>query len=339
MATKDITIDELTIDGGTQNRVKINEDVVEEYHEILSESNGEWPFPPLDVFHDGSANFVADGFHRFLAANRAKRKDIPCKIHKGTAVDARIFGMTANDRNGLRMSRADKRACVVWLLENGGKMTQKEIAEKAGVTARTVKNIIAERNPTSIAGKASPSKLGTKGRTSPSTPISGEYQQRAMKKNPDGESVGVSCSNCDRYGRNVDWWYDGACVLCREPLGDELPGEDSDSAGMPEESSSEPPRKGKDKPAADYGKCPNCAGTKWAEDEDGVACAKCHHPYGEPAGETDEERLKTQRQKTVKTVEALMRAFDDLQVMLAKPDHDDVIRTCKALLKTAKGWK
>lgn len=89
----------------------------------------------------------------------------------------------------------------------------------------------------------------------------------------------------------------------------------------------------------EYGKCPNCAGTKWDKDEDGVSCAKCGHPHGEPAGDADEERLQTQRQKTVKTVEALMRAFDDLQAMKAKREHAAAIESCKALLKVARGWK
>jgi hypothetical protein len=109
-------------------------------------------------------------------------------------------------------------------------------------------------------------------------------------------------------------------------------------------------------PEPDYGKCPNCAGTKWRENQDGVSCAKCHQPHGEPAGDVDEDRIKTQRQKTVKTGEALMRAFDDLQTMKAKPEHggtedfkaDDVfalvrqigaVKTCKGLLKIAKSWK
>ena len=105
----------------------------------------------------------------------------------------------------------------------------------------------------------------------------------------------------------------------------------------------------------DRGKCPVCAGTRWTEDEDGVSCAKCHHPWGEPAGDPDEDRIKTQRQKTVKTVEALVRAFDDLQAMKAKPEHGGatkwtadevgatlkdmgVIAACKGLLTIAKRW-
>ena len=42
--------------------------------------------------------------------------------------------------------------------------------------------------------------------------------------------------------------------------------------------------------APDYGKCPNCAGVKWDdEDPDKITCVKCRHPWGEPAGDSDEE--------------------------------------------------
>jgi len=90
---------------------------------------------------------------------------------------------------------------------------------------------------------------------------------------------------------------------------------------------------------ADYGKCPNCAGTRWSEDEFGVACVKCHHPWGEPAGDVNEERIAMQRSKTVKTVEALVRAFDDLNLLCPKSDHGEAIHTCKQLLKMAREWK
>ncbi len=90
----------------------------------------------------------------------------------------------------------------------------------------------------------------------------------------------------------------------------------------------------------DYGKCPVCGGTKWEDDAgDGMVCSKCCQPHGEPAGEVDDDWLKTQRQKTVKTVEALMRAFDDLQAMKAKAEHGEAITACKGLLKMAKEWK
>lgn len=94
-----------------------------------------------------------------------------------------------------------------------------------------------------------------------------------------------------------------------------------------------------DEPEIDYGKCPNCLGTKWTDDGLGVSCAKCNHPHGEPTGGADEERISTQRQKTVKTIEAAMRCFDDLQLMKPYAEHEAAIGACKALLEIAKGWK
>ena len=142
--TKSIPIELIVLDAGTQSRLAIHEETVEVYAELIEAGGTEWPFPAVDVFHDGSRYMVADGFHRVLGATKTKRASIPCTVHKGTATDARIFAMTANDKHGLRMSRADKRSCVEWLLENS-KMNQTEAAVAAGVTARTVRRIVAER--------------------------------------------------------------------------------------------------------------------------------------------------------------------------------------------------
>lgn len=113
----------------------------------------------------------------------------------------------------------------------------------------------------------------------------------------------------------------------RQPDPDEPIDVDSESVDAPET------------PKPDYGKCPSCAGAKWVEGEEGVSCARCNQPHGEPAGDIDEDRLKIQRQKTVKTGEALMRAFDDLNTMRARSEYSGAIKTCKGLLKTAREWK
>ena len=208
--TQPLAVELPRIDGGTQSRIKIDEDVVQDYVALITESK-EWPFPPLDVFHDGTDYFVADGFHRLLGARRTKRGSIPCHIHEGTARDARIFGMTANDKHGLRMTRADKRACVEWLLDNGGKLTQKEIAEKAGVTVRTVQTIVAERKP----------------KTPPQSPAT---------------SGGENTQTSGHSGGDVDPFDD-----TEDPFGEDG-GTDSDGTDT-QEPSHRPPRKGKGAPA------------------------------------------------------------------------------------------
>jgi len=148
MKERTLSIDEITTDAGTQARIGLSDDTVTEYADAIAEANGSgWPLGPIDVFHDGSRYYLADGFHRTMAAIQINRASIPCRIHKGTRTDALIFGMTANDRHGLRMSRADKRRCVEWLLDNQSTWTQQKIAETAGVSLRTVAYIVAERKP------------------------------------------------------------------------------------------------------------------------------------------------------------------------------------------------
>lgn len=167
MNTKPLSLDVIKLDHETQSRIAINEDAVEDYANILRfEPPDSWPFPPIDVFCDGSEYHAADGFHRCLGAKRANRSSAPCVIHKGTAYDARIFAMTANDRHGMRLSRADKRSNVEWLLDNRPAMTQKEIAEKAGVGRTLVQSIVSDRKPKIVP----PPPLATKARNGNSPP-------------------------------------------------------------------------------------------------------------------------------------------------------------------------
>jgi len=172
MKTQSLSVDLLRIDGDTQSRLAINEDAVGDYAGVIAECNGSWALPPLDVFYDGTDYFMSDGFHRLLGAQRAKRGSVPCVVHNGTAMDARIFGMTANDKHGLRLSHAERRANVEWLLDNGGNMTQKAIAEKAGASRRFVQKVVADRNPASIAGKVKFPKQ-EEAHDAPSTPSGG----------------------------------------------------------------------------------------------------------------------------------------------------------------------
>jgi len=117
--------------------------------------------------------------------------------------------------------------------------------------------------------------------------------------------------------------------------------DDDSGASDPEgaQESLKPPRGRKAKRDDELEPCPNCRANKWTDEGDGLACDSCHHPYGVEAGDVDDDQIKTQKSKTVKTVEALQRAFDDLNAMLARVEHDEAMRMCKELLGIAKGWK
>ena len=229
MKTTPLAIDLLRLDGDTQSRVRICPDTVDDYAELI-ESNGSWPLGPLDVFHDGSDYWVADGFHRTLAGQQAKRASLPCRIHKGTVRDARIFAMTANDKHGLRMTREDKRACVEWLLDTFPRMTQREVATKAGVSARTVQYIVADRKP-QIANSPPPQQgknqdSGGDGASSEDVRVdSGAQEPSGGQSRNNTEEPAADLGKCPNCGCS-EWDEDKDCVKCKHPHGEPVGDED-----------------------------------------------------------------------------------------------------------------
>jgi hypothetical protein len=95
-----------------------------------------------------------------------------------------------------------------------------------------------------------------------------------------------------------------------DPFGDEPISPEGDDAK--EDSNPRPPRNGKDQPGASK----------------------------EPILIDPQKAFKTQRAKTIKTVEALGRAFDDLHRLHKSPsDHESVLAWCKQLLTKARNWQ
>lgn len=258
--TQSIDIEDIVLDAGTQTRAELSEDTIEDYHRALEAVGFDWPFPPIEVFHDGTRYLLSSGFHRTLAAKRHGRHAVPCIVHKGSVWDALLHGMKANAKNGLRKTQADRRRCVEILLDSGKELTQAEIAELAEVSERTVRYIVAERKNADrqIAG-------------------SDELIEDTDDAVTDGDRMdAVVATN----GRTTESEKD-------KPTGGS--------------------RKGKASPV-------------------GVS-------------RTPAEELSIQRSKTIKTAEALMRAFDDLNRLCEKSYLEEIIDDVAALVVVAKQWK
>lgn len=110
-----VKLADIRIDGGTQSREKMNEDMIAEYAE--AHLNGAI-FPPLEVFFDGIHYYLVDGFHRYFMYQRVKVKEVEVKVHKGTLRDAQFYSLGVNDGHGLRRSNADKRKAVRIILDD-----------------------------------------------------------------------------------------------------------------------------------------------------------------------------------------------------------------------------
>ena len=106
---KELLIESVRTDGGTQSRVKIDEAYVAELVEFVEAGV---QLPPIDVFHDGTDYWCADGFHRVMAYSRLGRRTIMAHIRKGTKDDAVWASCGANAAHGLKRTNDDKRKAV-----------------------------------------------------------------------------------------------------------------------------------------------------------------------------------------------------------------------------------
>ena len=111
-----IPLTQVDIYGGTQTRVSTNEDAVASYAEEMAAGS---VFPPITLYYDGAKYWLADGFHRFLAAQRLEFTEIEAEVKAGARGDALKFALGANATNGLYRSHADKRNAVEIALRNG----------------------------------------------------------------------------------------------------------------------------------------------------------------------------------------------------------------------------
>lgn len=115
MNTQTLKLSQIRIDGGTQPRVEISQEVVSDYADQLR--SGE-EFPPVTVFFDGVAYWLADGFHRYHAHRSAGRDAISADVQDGGLREAILFSVGANSEHGLRRTNADKHKAVETMLTN-----------------------------------------------------------------------------------------------------------------------------------------------------------------------------------------------------------------------------
>lgn len=146
MDTQTLQLSQLRIDGGTQPRVAINEEVVADYAEHLREGV---VLPPVVAFFDGVVYWLADGFHRYHAHRRVGREAIAADVHDGGLREAILYSVGANAEHGLRRTNDDKRKAVETMLiheiaskdENGNPWCDSDIARQCRVHHTTVGRI------------------------------------------------------------------------------------------------------------------------------------------------------------------------------------------------------
>jgi hypothetical protein len=136
-APKSLSVDVINITGGTQSRLKIKEDYVEEIYEKMKDGV---EYDAVTIFFDGKEYWLADGFHRYHATRKLGKASIKCKITNGLLRDAILYSKVANNLHGLPPSLQDKIANAQELIGDSewGGWSNREIGRICDVSHVTI---------------------------------------------------------------------------------------------------------------------------------------------------------------------------------------------------------
>ena len=134
---KQLNIDDICIDAGTQVREKIDDELVQQYADDMDHGD---VFPPIQVVFDGVKNYLTDGFHRYHAARKNGYITIEAVGVNGTVREARLASYAANGKNGLRLTNSERRKVVFAMLDDFeySDWLDTEIARHCGVSKQFV---------------------------------------------------------------------------------------------------------------------------------------------------------------------------------------------------------
>ncbi|MBK8995036.1 MAG: ParB N-terminal domain-containing protein [Myxococcales bacterium] len=116
---------------------KMRDELDQEAIALYAQSLDALPAIELVRIADGSL-VIADGWHRYRAAEAAGASEIQAAIRDGSARDALMAALAANARHGVRRSRADLRVVVRAALRELGALSDRQLGPIIGVSDKTV---------------------------------------------------------------------------------------------------------------------------------------------------------------------------------------------------------
>lgn len=136
----EIEIRKIKLKTNTQSRVKIDQNVVDEYAEDLKEGA---KFPPIILFKNEKNYYIGDGWHRLYSSKKIGKKTIQADVKPGSIRDAILYSISSNTAHGLRRTNEDKRKSVTMLLEDKEwqQWSDREISRQCCVGNKLVSNI------------------------------------------------------------------------------------------------------------------------------------------------------------------------------------------------------
>ena len=144
MTVKSVNLKDIRIDGGTQFREEVDQNLVKEYKDSMLGGN---EFPLIKTTFDGSNYWLWDGFHRYFAMESMGLKQVDVDYKPGSQEDAQDYALGANGKHGKRPSPTTKRNKVETALsiERHKDKSDREIAKLCEVSHPFVASIRNEK--------------------------------------------------------------------------------------------------------------------------------------------------------------------------------------------------
>ncbi|HEV2345294.1 MAG TPA: ParB/RepB/Spo0J family partition protein [Actinocrinis sp.] len=120
------------------------------------------PLPPILV--ERRTMRVIDGTHRLMAAAFKGQGTIDVEFYDGSSEDAFLLAVQANVTHGFPLSQADRRAAAARIIKTHPHLSDRAIAEVAGLGAKTVASL---RRRSDDAGPPQTARMGRDGRVRP----------------------------------------------------------------------------------------------------------------------------------------------------------------------------
>lgn len=127
-----IALTEITLDPAVNIREQLDEETIQWYMEIFDQ------LPPIIAYQWNGQVLLADGFHRYAAAERLGKREITVEVRQGSREDAWVYAATANFRHGRNLSTLERDRAIERVRTLRPDWTQERIAEEFGTSERTV---------------------------------------------------------------------------------------------------------------------------------------------------------------------------------------------------------
>lgn len=153
----------------------------EDKEHIARLAEAEGPLPPVLV--NRRSMRVIDGMHRLMAALLKGRETIDVQFFDGNDADGFLRAVEENVTHGLPLSQADRQAAAARIIALHPHMSDRAVAESAGLAARTVAGI--RRRSTDV-GPQLNARVGRDGRVRPLDGLAGRRRAaELLAEHPD----------------------------------------------------------------------------------------------------------------------------------------------------------